>query len=44
MSEKELTPEEIVKRIEQTLEEVKKLPGGTVPICLWQWQKNRKRE
>lgn len=28
MSEKELTPEEIVKKIEQTLEEVKKLPGG----------------
>lgn len=27
MSEKELTPEEIVKKIEQTLEEVKKTSG-----------------
>lgn len=28
MSEKELTPEEIVKRIEEKLEQAKKLPGG----------------
>lgn len=28
MAEEELTPEEIVKRIEEELEEAKKLPGG----------------